>query len=52
MKEANSKDSLNRFKTNTLKNVVNVTAILDTHYKELPILSGAESKEIFDPISN
>ena len=48
MKEAISKDLLNRYQTDTLKNVVNVTAILDPHYKELPFLSGTESKEIFD----
>ena len=31
-----------------MKNVVNVTAILDPRYKELPFLSSAESKEILD----
>ena len=48
MKEAVSKDLSNRYQTDTLKNVVNVTAILDPRYKELPFLSSAESKEIFD----
>ena len=48
MKEAISKDLSNRYQTDTLKNVVNVTAILDPRYKELPFLSSAESKGIFD----
>ena len=48
MKEAISKDLSNRYQTDTLKNVVNVTATLDPRYKELPFLSSAESKDIFD----
>ena len=48
MKEAVSKDLSNRYQTDTLKSVVNVTVILDPHYKELSFLSSAESKEIFD----
>ena len=48
MKEAVSKDLSNRYQTDTLKNVVIVAAILDPRYKELPFLSSAESKEIFD----
>ena len=48
MKEVINKDLSNRYQTDTLKNVINVTAILDPRYKELPFLSGAESKEIFD----
>jgi len=48
MKEAISKDLSNRYQTDTLKNVVNVNAILDPRYKELPFLSSAESKGIFD----
>ena len=48
MKEAISKDLSNRYQTGTLKNVVNVTAILDPRYNELPFLRSAESKEIFD----
>ena len=31
-----------------MKSVINVTAILDPCYKDLPFLSSAESKEIFD----
>ena len=42
-KEAISKDLSNRYQTDTLKNVVNVTAILDPRYKELPFLSRAEA---------
>ena len=48
MKEAVSKDLLNRYQTDTLKKVVNITVILYPRYKELLFLSSAESKEIFD----
>ena len=39
MKEAVSKDLLNKYQTDTLKSVVNVTPILDPCYKELPFLT-------------
>ena len=48
MKEAVSKGLSNRYQTDTLKSIVNVTEILEPHYKELSFLSSAESKEIFD----
>ena len=48
MKEAVSKVLSNRYQTDTFKIVVNVTAIHDPRYRKLPILSSAESKEIFD----
>jgi len=48
MKEIVSKDLSSRYQTEALKQVVNITAILDPWYKELPFLSGSEAKVIFD----
>jgi len=47
MKEAISHNLSSRYQTDALKDVVNITAILDTHYKELSFMSGAE---IFDDL--
>ena len=50
VKEAISKDLSSRYQTEALKQVVNITAILDPRYKELPFLSGSEAKKIFDDL--
>jgi len=47
MKEAISNDLSSRYQTDALKDVVNITAILDACYKELSFMSGVE---IFDDL--
>ena len=48
MKEVVKADLSSRYQTNTIKNLLDIAAILDPRYKELPFLSNAETKDIFD----